>query len=116
MSPRDLEHLQQLRYILVRYTSLRARCKRIPRAAANIFPLEALNLSEFASAKNVPSPDAPLYSATNTFDNLYYWFSVGEATLPLHYLSDQNTPYNQSPHPIFSADKYPLQSITSSYF
>jgi hypothetical protein len=24
--------------------------------------------------------------------NLYYWFSVGEATLPLHHLITQNTP------------------------
>jgi hypothetical protein len=28
----------------------------------------------------------------NNSPNLYYWFSVGEGTLPLHHLIAQNTP------------------------
>jgi hypothetical protein len=29
--------------------------------------------------------------------NLYYWFGVGEGTLPLHHLTAQNTPYTYYP-------------------
>jgi hypothetical protein len=29
---------------------------------------------------------------------LYYWFSVGEGTLPLHHLIAQNTPNKKNPH------------------
>jgi hypothetical protein len=38
-----LEHLQHEHYISARYMSLRPRCKRLPRAAPNFPPPEALN-------------------------------------------------------------------------
>jgi hypothetical protein len=46
----------------------------------------AVNLAEVVYFGN-------LFKNYTSYIFLYYWFEVGEATLPLHHLIDQNTPH-----------------------